>query len=306
MKLRSLWTLMRQTYSEWSDDNALRLSAALSYYALFSLAPLFLLILSVAGLVFGQDAARGDIAKEIHTLAGKQAADAIQSVVRSTGNKSTSLLATVIGLIVLLFGASGVFGELKAALNLIWGVTLKPGSWTGLVRERFLSFSLVLGIGFLLLTSLVISAVVTGVSTYLGNRLPLPGFVWQMTDLLVSFGIITVLFAMIFKILPNVAIGWEDVAIGAMGTAFLFTIGKFLIGIYLGRSSVTSSYGAAGSAVILLLWVYYSSCILFFGAEFTKVYARMFGSGIVPDKRALRVDDVLRARLANAADKPQI
>ncbi len=299
MKPRSLWKLLTETFSEWSQDNALRLSAALSYYALFSLAPLFLLIISVAGLVFGEDAARGKISEQIHALAGKQAADAIQSVVQSTGKKSASILATIIGLVILLFGASGVFGELKSALNIIWGVTLRPTRlWSSLIRERFLSFSLVLCIGFLLLVSLVLTAVITIVSTYMSNRLPLPGFVWHTADLLVSFSVITVLFAMIFKILPNVDIGWNDVAIGALGTAFLFTVGKFLIGLYLGKSSVTSYYGAAGSAVIVLLWVYYSTCILFFGAEFTKVYARTYGSGIVPDKRAISSSEVLRAQFA--------
>jgi len=295
---------MAETYSEWSADNALRLSAALSYYALFSLAPLFIIIISIAGLVFGEKAARGEIASQINSLAGKEAADAIQSVVQSTGKKSASVAATIVGVVILLFGASGVFGELKADLNIIWGVTLKPGRvWTGMIRERFLSFALVLGVGFLILVSLVMTAVIAAVSTYMSGRLPLPGFVWHAADLLVSFAIITVLFAMIFKILPNVTIGWDDVAIGALGTAFLFTIGKFLIGIYLGKSSITSYYGAAGSAVIILLWIYYSTCILFFGAEFTKVFARTYGSGIVPDKRAVASSDVMRARLAGTLAK---
>ncbi|SRR5579862_166339 len=282
-----IWKLLKGTFSEWIEDNAFRLSAALSYYALFSLAPLILLILAIAGFVFGEQAARGDIARQIHALAGQQAADAIQSIVKSTARKTSSVAATGVGLAVLLFGASGVFGELKAALNLIWGVMLKPAPWTALIRERFLSFSLILGIGFLLVVSLVMSAVIAGVSAYMGSRLPLPGAVWHWADFVLSFGVITVLFAMIFKILPNVTIHWNDVAIGALGTAFLFTVGKFLIGIYLGTSGVTSFYGAAGSAVIILLWVYYSSCILFLGAEFTKVYARLYGSGIAPDRRAM-------------------
>ena len=299
MKLRSMLDLIKETYAEWSDDNALRLSASLAYYALFSLAPLFIIILSIAGLVFGKDAARGDIATQIQELAGQQAAQAIQNVLQSTATKSTSLLATAIGLVVLLFGASGVFGELKDALNLIWGVSVKPGRpFSTLIRQRFLSFTMVLGIGFLLVVSLVISAVVAAVSKYMSDRILLPTGVWHVADLLTSFGIVTVLFAMIFKILPNVRIGWWDVAIGAVGTAFLFTVGKYLIGLYLGTSSTASYYGAAGSAIIILLWVYYSTCILLFGAEFTKVYARKFGSGIVPDSRAVLSLDVLRARLA--------
>ena len=200
-----------------------------------------------------------------------------------------------------LFGASTVFAELKDALNTIWGVTVKPGrAFFTLVRDRFLSFSIVLAIGFLLLVSLVLSAVLAGLGKYMSARLPLPAAVWQACDFLVSFAVISALFAMIFKMLPNVRIGWRDVRIGAVGTALLFTIGKFLIGLYLGTSSIASSFGAAGSVVIMLVWIYYSSCILFFGAEFTKVYARKFGSGIVPNSRAVLMSDLLRAKLSSA------
>jgi membrane protein len=205
------------------------------------------------------------------------------------------------GLVVLLFGASTVFVELKDALNTIWGVAVEPGrTFFTLVRDRFLSFSIVLAIGFLLLVSLVLSALLAALGKYMSAWLPLPAAVWQPCDFLVSFAVISALFAMIFKILPNVRIGWHDVRIGAVGTALLLTIGKFLIGLYLGTSSIASSFGAAGSVVIVLVWIYYSSCILFFGAEFTKVYARKFGSGIVPNSRAVLVSDLLRAKLASA------
>jgi membrane protein len=219
----------------------------------------------------------------------------------SASGKTTGVLATIIGLVVLLFGASTVFAELKNALNTIWGVAVKPGrAFFTLVRDRFLSFSIVLAIGFLLLVSLVLSAVLAALGKYMSARLPLPAAVWQAGDFLVSFAVISALFAMIFKMLPNVRIGWHDVRIGAVGTALLFTIGKFLIGLYLGTSSIASSFGAAGSVVIVLVWIYYSSCILFFGAEFTKVYARKFGSGIVPNSRAVLVSDLLRAKLGSA------
>ena len=193
------------------------------------------------------------------------------------------------------------FRGAKDALNTIWGVTVKPGrAFFTLVHDRFLSFSIVLAIGFLLLVSLVLSAVLAALGKYMSARLPLPAAVWQACDFLVSFAVISALFAMIFKVLPNVRIGWHDVRIGAVGTALLFTIGKFLIGLYLGTSSIASSFGAAGSVVIVLVWIFYSSCILFFGAEFTKVYARKFGSGIVPNSRAVLMSDLLRAKLSSA------
>ena len=236
------------------------------------------------------------------TLAGARAGEAIQAAVQaSASEKTTGALATIIGLGVLLFGASTVFAELKNALNTIWGVAVKPGrAFFTLVRDRFLSFSIVLAIGFLLLVSLVLSAVLAALGKYMSSQLPLPAALWQAGDFLVSFAIISALFAMIFKMLPNVRIGWHDVRIGAVGTALLFTVGKFLIGLYLGTSSIASSFGAAGSVVIVLVWIYYSSCILFFGAEFTKVYARKFGSGIVPNSRAVLVSDLLRAKLGSA------
>ncbi|HET7238563.1 MAG TPA: YihY/virulence factor BrkB family protein [Terrimicrobiaceae bacterium] len=293
---------MKEATSEWIEDGAMRLSSSLAYYAIFSLAPLLVIVISIAGLVFGEEAARGQIAQEISALAGIRAGEAIQATVQaSASEKTTSMLATIIGLVVLLFGASTVFAELKNALNTIWGVAVKPGrTFLTLVRDRFLSFSIVLAIGFLLLVSLVLSAVLAALGKYMTARLPLPAAVWQAGDFLVSFGVISTLFAMIFKILPNVRIGWHDVRIGAVGTALLFTIGKFLIGLYLGTSSIASSFGAAGSVVIVLVWIYYSSCILFFGAEFTKVYARKFGSGVVPNSRAVLLSDLLRAKLGSA------
>jgi membrane protein len=285
MRFRDIFSLLGTAASGWVADNALRLSAALAYYSVFSLAPLLMIAISVASLVFGEAAARGQISGQIKQLAGDRAADAIQMLVLSTRHKS--LLATILGLVLLLFGASTAFGELKSALNTIWGVAIKPGRpLLTMVRERFISFTMVLGVGFLLLVSLILSAILAAIGSSMRNLLILPGGLLQTADVLISFFVITLLFAMIFKMLPNVMLRLRDVWIGALCTAFLFTLGKFLIGLYLGTSGVTSYYGAAGSIVIILLWVYYSACILFFGAEFTKAYACKYGSGVVPDKRA--------------------
>ncbi len=299
MRPLDLLALLKQAASDWIDDGAMRLSAALAYYAIFSLAPLLVIAISIAGLVFGEDAARGRIAEEISTLAGPRAGEAIQAAVLSSASeKTTGVVATVAGLALLLFGASTVFAELKDALNTIWGVVVRPGRpFLTLVRDRFLSFSIVLSIGFLLLISLILSTVLAALGKYMGSRLPLPAAVWQMCDFLLSFAVISALFAMIFKILPNVRIGWRDVSVGAAGTALLFTAGKFLIGLYLGTSSIASSFGAAGSVIVALAWIYYSSCILFFGAEFTKAWSCKFGPGVIPNSRAMLAADAWRAKL---------
>jgi membrane protein len=288
MRLRDFFLLLRGAASDWSEDNALRLSAALAYYSLFSMAPLLMIVISIAGLFFGQAAARGQIGEQMRQLAGDRTAEALQALLEGTSQRLTSLSATFIGLALLLFGASGVFSELKDALNTIWGVAIKPGSpLRTLVRERFISFTMVVGVGFLLLISLIVSAALAALAKYMRSFLAGPAYLWQTADFVVSAAITTLLFAMIFKVLPNVEIRWRDVWIGAGVTAFLFTIGKFLIGFYLGTSGVASYYGAAGSAFVLLLWVYYSACILFFGAEFTKSYVRKYGHGILPDRNAI-------------------
>jgi membrane protein len=295
--------LLKEAASDWVNDGAMRLSSSLAYYAIFSLAPLLVIIVSMAGLVFGEDAARGQLSQQIATLAGQGAGDAIQAAVQSSATqKSAGALATVIGTGLLLFGASTVFAELKDALNSIWGVAVKPGRpFFTLVRDRFFSFSIVLAIGFLLLVSLVISIVLAALGHYMSGQFKLPPAVWQAGDFVLSFTVISGLFAMIFKLLPNVRLRWGDVWLGAVTSSLLFTLGKFGIGYYLATSSIASSFGAAGSVVIVLVWIYYSSCILFFGAEITKGYVRGFGSGIVPNSRAVLVDDLLRARLGLSA-----
>ena len=305
MHPRNLAGILKDAASDWVDDGAMRLSSSLAYYAVFSLAPLLIIVVSVAGLVFDDAAARAHLAREIANLAGKAAGDAIQSAVQSSSaHKSAGMLATTISTVLLFFGATTVFAELKDALNSVWGVVVKPGRpFLTLVHDRFFSFSIVLAIGFLLLVSLVISVLLTAFGAYLGSRIQLHPVLVQSFEIIVSFAVITGLFAMIFKLMPNVRLRWRDVWLGAVATSLLFTLGKFIIGYYLATTSVASSFGAAGSIVVVLAWIYYSACILFFGAEITKGYARKFGSGIVPNHRAVLVDDLLRARLGLTAAK---
>ena len=299
MHPRHLLPLLKEAASDWIDDGAMRLSSSLAYYAIFSLAPLLVILISIAGLVFGEEAARGQLSQQIAVLAGRGAGDAIQAAVQSSASqKSGGVLATIVSTGLLLFGASTVFAELKDSLNIIWGVIVKPGRpFLTLMHDRFFSFSIVLAIGFLLLVSLVISVLLALLGKYMSLRFELPSAVWQAWDFIISFIVVSSLFALIFKLLPNVRLRWRDVWLGAVATSLLFTIGKLIIGYYLATSSIASSFGAAGSVVIVLAWIYYSACILFFGAEITKIFVRKFGPGIVPNSRAVLVDDLLRARL---------
>ena len=299
MHPRHLLPILKDAASDWVDDGAMRLSSSLAYYAIFSLAPLLVIVISMAGFVFGEDAARGKLAEEIAQLAGKGAGEAIQEAVKSSASqKTTGVLASVLGTALLFFGASTVFAELKDALNTIWGVVVKPGRpFLTLVHDRFFSFSIVLAIGFLLLVSLIISVLLATFGSYMSGRFYLPLAVWKVWDFVISFAVVTGLFAMIFKLLPNVVLRWRDVWLGSVTTSLLFTLGKLAIGYYLATSSLASSFGAAGSVVLVLAWIYYSSCILFFGAEITKGSMRKFGPGIRPNSRAVLVDDLLRVRL---------
>ena len=297
MRVSEFLGLFKDAANEWVGDKASKLSAALAYYSVFSIAPLLVITISISGLFFGREAAQGEVAAQLEGLAGESTATAIQSLVQSANHETTSLFATLIGLVTLLFGASGLFGELKDSLNMIWGVSVRPGrTIKTLIRDRFLSFTMVLGIGFLLMVSLVTSAILSAVSAFMQSYLPMPEVVWRTLDLLISFTGTTVLFGLIFKVLPDVQIRWRDVVIGAAVTALIFTIGKIGIGLYLGTSGISSSYGAAGSAIIILMWVYFSSSLLFFGAEFTKVYARKYGRGIIPDRHAELLSDVARQK----------
>jgi membrane protein len=295
--MKTIIDILKKTYSEWSEDKASRLAAALAYYSVISLAPILVILIAIAGLVFGKEAAQGQVVSEIRQFVGDLGAEAIQTVIVNTSDPQSGTFATIFGVITLLFGASGVFAQLQDGMNTIWEVQPKPGRGIfAVIKDRFLSLTMVLGVGFLLLVSLGISAALAAFGKFLGGILPLPEVLLAILNFIISFCLITLLFAMIFKFLPDVKIGWRDVWIGAALTSFLFTLGKFILGFYLGRSSVTSAYGAAGSIVLILIWVYYSSQILFFGAEFTQVYANTYGSRIKPDKDAVPITEEARAQ----------
>jgi membrane protein len=282
------FSLVKETFAEWSRDKASRLAAALSYYTIFSVSPLFVIAIAVAGIVFGEDAASDQIFREIRGLIGDQGAQAIQTIVMSASQrKGSGVFATVIGVVTLLVGASSTFGQLQDALNTIWEVKPKKGQGIrGLLRVRLLSFSLVMAIGFLLIVSLIVSAGVAALGKYLSGLLPFSSQLMQTVNFAISMAVTTLLFAVLFKVLPDARVRWRDVWIGSLVTALLFSLGRFLIGLYLGRSSVSSAYGAAGSLVILLLWIYYSAQIFLLGAEFTQVFANKVGGRIVPKPNA--------------------
>jgi membrane protein len=289
MRPTQIWELVKDAGRAWNEDRAPRMGAALAYYAVFSLAPLLIIAIGIAGAVRGEQAARGEIVDQIEQTVGKPAAEAIQGMLKSAWDANGSTLPTIVGFAVLLFGASGVFVELHDALNTIWKVPPKPGQgFLQLLRERLLSFTVVLGTGFLLLVSLIVSAALSALNHVLTpDALPGGFYLWQGVNVLVSLCFITLLFGMIFKLLPDTPVAWRDVWVSAALTALLFTGGKYLLGLYIGKSGVTSTFGAAGSLVLILLWVYYSSQILLFGAEFAYAYARRRGSKAGPSGDAV-------------------
>lgn len=296
MNIKTILDLLKETFSEWNKDKASRLAAALAYYTVFSLAPLLIIVIAIAGSVFGEEAARGEIVGQIQGLVGRDGAEFIETAIQNASKPAAGTIASIISLVVLLFGASGVFAELQDALDTVWEVQPKPGrGLLNVIRSRFLSFTMVLSVGFLLLVSLVFSAILAALVNFLGKVLPGFDALWQLANFIFSFVLTTVLFGLIYKVLPDVKIAWSDVWIGAAITSLLFSIGRFLLGEYLGNSSFGSTYGAAGSLVVILAWVYYAAQILFFGAEFTQVYARKYGSQIVPDKNAIALTDEARA-----------
>ncbi|MEW6491050.1 MAG: YihY/virulence factor BrkB family protein [Cyanobacteriota bacterium] len=296
MKPKVILGLLKEAFQEWQDDKASRLAAALAYYTVFSLAPLVIIAIAIAGAVFGEEAARGEIERQIQGLVGSAGAEVIQTAIENANRPDANGgIASFISVVVLLFGASGVFAELQDSLNTIWEVQPKPGRGIkGFISKRILSFSMVLGIGFLLMVSLIVSAGLSALSTYMSHLIPGVGWLWEILNFVISFGVITLLFGLMYKFLPDVKITWNDVLIGAIITALLFTIGKTVLGMYLGQN-FGSTYGAAGSLVVLLAWVYYSAQILFFGAELTQVYASRYGSRIVPNEDAEFVTEEARA-----------
>ena len=279
--------LFRDTFRGWSEDKALRLSAALAYYSVFSIAPLLVITIAIAGLVLDDEAATGQIYDAMKGYVGAQAAAGVQAMVESAAKPRSGVIATVVGAATLLLGASGVLGQLKDALNTIWEVEVKKGvGLRFLIRSKFLNFGMVLVIGLLLLTSLLLSSLLAALNQSMEQVLELPAWVWTTLASVVSLGVVATLFAMLFKFLPDATIRWRDVWIGAILTAVLFELGKFALGWYLGRQSTADAYGSAGSVVLLILWVYYASCILLFGAEFTQVYAAASGHVIRPSAYA--------------------
>jgi membrane protein len=287
MRLHDAWPLLKQTGQEFQNDKAMTLGAALAFYTALSIAPLLLLVIVIAGAVYGADAARGGIAHQLDDLIGSEGAKAVEAMLAKTQTPGGGVLSTVVGVVTLLIGATGVFGSLQEALNTVWNVKpdAGPGGLWGLVRDRLLSFSMVCGMAFLLLVSLVFSALLNGVGDVFERWLPYSSVWLGVGNQVVGFLVTALMFAMIFKVLPHARPAWSDVWVGALMTAALFTLGKYLIGLYLGKAAVGSSFGAAGSFVVLLFWIYYSSLILLFGAEFTQVYAQSFGTGLVPAAR---------------------
>jgi membrane protein len=290
---RKVFSLLKQTFQEWLQDKAPQLGAALAYYTVFSLAPLILVLLAIVGVIFRHDPAGAwnKITQQMSYFLDPSAVQVVQDIAEKASQPGKSTMATIIGIALAIFGASGVFGQLQDALNTIWGVKAKPSQGiSGFLRSRFLSFAMVAGICFLLLVSLTIEALLKGFSHYVQSVLPGGMGIALAVYLVFDFVVVVLLFAMIFKFLPDVKIQWRDVWIGAVITAILFGIGKWLLGFYLGSGAAGSAYGAASSLITLLLWVYYSSQILLFGAEFTQVYAQRAGRDLEPSEYAVRVE----------------
>jgi membrane protein len=299
MKARELADVAKDTFQAWSDDKATRLGASVAYYAIFSLAPILVVVIAVAGLVFGEKAVRGEVVGQVQGLVGSDGAQLVQTMIASASKPSSGIIATVVGIGALLIGATGLFGELQDSLNTVWGIVPKPRGILATIRVRLISFGMVLGIAFLLLVVLVISAAVAAIGQFVGNALPMSETLLEGLDFLISFGLVTFQFAAIYKVLPDAEIAWRDVWPGATVTALLFTLGKIAIGLYLGHSSTTSTYGAAGSLVVLLLWIYYAAQIFFFGAEFTRVYANRYGHRVRPSPGAMTVAEQFQSRQAH-------
>lgn len=279
MKIGQTWALVKAAFSSWRDDYAPSMGAALAYYTMFSIAPLLLIVISTAGLVFGEEAVRGEIFGQLRGLMGDQGAKAVQGMLESVSEPKEGVAGTVIGTVLLLIGATTVFGELQDAFDRIWRAPAKDdgGLWR-LIKSRLLSFGIILGIGFLLMVSLVFSAAVAALGKWWGPYFANLELVATVVNFFVSFALMTAVFAMLYKMMPRVKIHWRDVWAGAIVTALLFTVGKILIGIYIGKSAISSGFGAAGSLVVVLVWVYYSAQIFLLGAEFTWVYAHAHGS----------------------------
>lgn len=290
--LSRFWKTFKKTISQFADDNAIKFSASLSYYTIFALPPMLIIIFSISGFFFGKEAIQGKVYGQIAGLVGSNAAIQIQEIIKNVHTSTDSTFATVLSVIMIIVGSTGVFAEIQDSINHIWGIRAKPKrSWLKWLLNRLLSFSMLLSIGFILLVSLMLNTLMDLLSARLQVYFShITVQVFYILNLVLVFSVITTLFSIIFKMLPDGKVSWKDSIRGAAFTASLFMIGKFLIGYYLGHSSVTSIYGAAGSVIVILLWVYYSSIILYFGAEFTMVYACMFGKKIIPNNYAVFIE----------------
>jgi membrane protein len=288
-RVRRVLTLLKNTTIAFLDDNAFKLSASLSYYTIFALGPLLIIVISLSAIVYGRDVVEGRLYEQLSDLIGGDDALQIQNILSNAQHTHATTLGAVIGFVILFIGATGVFTEIQGSINFIWSVRAKPKkSWLRYLLNRLLSFSLVVGLGFVLLVSLIINALLNLLSETLTKKFPhFPVGLFNLTNSLIILTVITCLFAVIYKVLPDAIISWKDAWIGSIFTAMLFLLGKFLIGYYLGKSNLGVTYGAAASVVILLAWVYYSSVILYFGAEFTKIYALHSGEGIKPKQTAV-------------------
>ncbi|UTA69457.1 YihY/virulence factor BrkB family protein [Emticicia sp. 21SJ11W-3] len=293
---KNLWLITRKSFEAWNAADPFRQSAIIAYYAIFSIPSLLVIVVAVAGLVFGKEAVQGEISNQVSAAMGADTARQLEDIIAKAGERKSSIVATIIGVISLILGALGVFLQLQTSLNQIWEVKIKPQlkgkeKWLKLAKDRLFSFGLIISIGFLLLVSLVLTTALAAFSTWIKSHLPdFTLFLLQFINFFISFAIITVLFALMFKILPDARIKWKDVWIGAMVTALLFSLGKLGLGFYFGKAEPGSTYGAAGSIILVMLWVSYSCMIVFFGAEFTKQYATHFGRGIEPNKDAILIE----------------
>lgn len=289
-----IWKVLKGAFSGFSDDKVTKLSGSLAYYTVFSMGPLLVLIISLCGLFFGRDAVEGKVYSTLSGFVGSDTAAQLQEIIRNASIGGKGKIAAIVGAVTLLIGATSVFAEIQDSINSIWGLKPKPKkSWLKILQNRFLSFSVIISLGFVLLVSLAISGVIEALSNRLQAAYPdVAVVIFYILNLLITIVITTFIFATIFKVLPDAEIRWRDVAIGSVVTALLFMVGKFAIGFYISQSNVGSTYGTAGSLVVLLLWVYYSSFILYFGAEFTKAYAMEYGAPIHPNKYAVTMKEV--------------
>lgn len=306
-RLKNIWLFIRQVFTEFFNDDIFKYSASLAYYTVFALAPMLIVIFAVSGIILGKEAMQGEVYSQISGLIGQDAAVQVQDTIKKSAVTGNNFFATVFSIIILVVAATGVFGEIQDSLNKIWGLKATPKrGWVKMLLNRLLSFSLIISLGFIMMVSLLLNALVSWLSNYLSRYTSeFSEILVRLVDNGLAFVITTLLFALIFKVLPDAKIKWKDVTVGAIFTSVFFTIGKLGIGYYLGSSDMASVYGAAGSVIIIMVWVYYSSIILYLGAEFTKVYAKLYGGKIFPNEYAtwVKTEEV---EVANPALKQKV